>query len=47
MSKLYSSGNDKTTSMLHTENVALFARPPVNAGEEKVMWVLHEPTFIS
>ena len=47
MSKLYSSGNDKTASMLHTENVALFARPPVNAGEEKVMWVLHEPTFIS
>ena len=38
--------SDKT-SMMHTENVALFARPPVNAAEEKVMWVVHEPCFIS
>ena len=38
---------DKTATMMHTENVALFARPPINAGEEKVMWVVHEPSFVS
>ena len=38
---------DNTPSMMHTKNVALFAKPPVNAGEEKVMWVVHEPSFVS
>ena len=47
MTTLYSSGVDKSNMLLHTENVALFAKPPINAAEEKVMWVIHEPTFIS
>ena len=44
MVTIYPSGN-KSSTVLHTENVALFARPPVNAAE--IMWVVHEPTFIS
>ena len=47
MATIYPSGNNKSSAILHTENVALFARPPVNAAEEKIMWVVHEPTFIS
>ena len=38
MTTLYSSGVDKSNMLLHTENVALFAKPPINAAEEKVMW---------
>ena len=41
---MYSS---ESAPLVHTENVALFSRPPINTGEEKVMWVLHEPCFIS
>ena len=44
---MYSSETDKSTLLVHTENVALFAKPPINTGEEKVMWVLHEPCFVS
>ena len=44
---MYSSETDKSTPLVHTENVALFAKPPINTGEEKVMWVLHEPCFVS
>ena len=44
MATIYPSGN-KSSTVLHTENVALFARPPVNAAEEKIMWVVHEPTL--
>ena len=47
MATTYPSTIDKSSTILHTENVALFAKPPVNATEEKVMWVVHEPTFIS
>ena len=36
---MYSSKTDKSTPLVHTENVALFAKPPINTGEEKVMWV--------
>ena len=43
-STMYSS---EPAPSVHTENVALFARPPINTGEEKVMWVLHEPCFVS
>lgn len=32
---------------IHTEDVALFTTPPVNVGEDKIMWVQHEPTFMS
>ena len=41
MVTIYPSGN-KSSTVLHTENVALFVRPPVNAAEEKIMWVVHE-----
>ena len=44
ISTMYSS---EPAMLVHTENVALFARPPINTGEEKVMWVLHEPCFVS
>ena len=44
---MYSSETDKSMPLVHTENVALFAKPPINTGEEKVMWVLHEPCFVS
>ena len=44
---MYSSETDKSMPLVHTENVALFAEPPINTGEEKVMWVLHEPCFVS
>ena len=44
---MYSSETDKSTPLVHTENVASFAKPPINTGEEKVMWVLHEPCFVS
>ena len=44
MVTIYPSEN-KSSTVLHTENVALFVRPPVNAAEEKIMWVVHEPTF--
>ena len=44
---MYSSETDKSTPLVHTENVALFAKQPINTGEEKVMWVLHEPCFVS
>ena len=44
---MHSSEIDKSTPLVHTENVALFAKPLINTGEEKVMWVLHEPCFVS
>ena len=47
MASIYPSGNNKSNTVLHTENVALFARPTVNTAEEKIMWVVHEPTFMS
>ena len=44
MPTLYPSWNDK---LLHAENVAVFAMLPCNAAEEKTMWIIHEPIFIS
>ena len=44
---MYSSETDKSTPLVHTENEALFAKPPINTGEEKVMWIFHEPCFVS
>ena len=43
----YLNKTDKDSTLLHTENVALFAKPPINIGEEKVMWVTHDPDFMS
>ena len=34
MATIYPSGNNKSNTVLHTENVALFARPPVNTAED-------------
>ena len=39
--------DDYTPSTIHTEDVALFSTPPVNAGEEKISWVEYRPSFIS
>ena len=30
---MYSSGTDKSTLLVYTENVVLFAKPPINTGE--------------
>ena len=32
---------------IHTEGVALFSKPPVNVGEEKIPWVEYRPSFIT
>ena len=32
---------------IHTEELALFSKPPVNVGEEKISWVEYHPTFMS
>ena len=32
---------------IHTEDVALFSKPPVNVGEEKIAWVEYRPSFIT
>ena len=47
MVTIYPSGNNKSNTILHTVNVALFTGPPVNAAKETIMWVVHGPTFIS
>ena len=28
---------------IHTEELALSSKPPVNVGEEKISWVEHHP----
>ena len=30
-----------------TEELALFSKPPVNVGEEKISWVEYHPAFMS
>ena len=32
---------------IHTEELALFSKPPVNVGEEKISWVELRPAFMS
>ena len=32
---------------IHTEELALFSKPPVKVGEEKMSWVEYHPTFMS
>ena len=32
---------------IHPEELALFSKPPVNVGEEKISWVEHCPAFMS
>ena len=32
---------------IHTDDVALFSRPPMNVGEDKVSWIPIRPSFIS
>ena len=32
---------------IHTEELTLFSKPPVNVGEEKIAWVEYCPTFMS
>ena len=32
---------------IHTEELALFSKPPVNVGEAKISWVEYHPTFMS
>lgn len=32
---------------IHTEDVALFSKPPVNVAEEKISWVETRPSFMS
>ena len=32
---------------IHTEELALFSKPAVNVGEEKISWVEYHPTFMS
>ena len=32
---------------IHTEELALFSKPPVNVGEDKISWVEYRPTFMS
>ena len=32
---------------IHTEELALFSKPPVNVAEEKILWVEYRPTFMS
>ena len=32
---------------MHTEDVALFNDPPYNTGEDKIIWLEYQPTFIS
>ena len=32
---------------IHTEELALFSKPPVNVAEEKISWVEYRPCFMS
>ena len=32
---------------IHTEELALFSKPPVNVAEEKISWIEYQPTFMS
>ena len=32
---------------VHTEEVAIFLKPPMNEGEEKISWVQYRPSFIT
>ena len=32
---------------VHTEEVAIFSKPPINVGEEKISWVEYRPSFIT
>ena len=32
---------------IHTEKLALFSKPSVNVGEEKISWVEYHPAFMS
>ena len=32
---------------IHTEELALLSKPPVNVGEEKISWVEYHPNFMS
>ena len=32
---------------MHTEAVVLFYTPSVNTGEDKVLWIENQPSFIS
>ena len=32
---------------IHTEELTVFSKPPVNVGEEKISWVEYHPTFMS
>ena len=32
---------------VYTEEVAIFSKPPINVGEEKISWVEYRPSFIT
>lgn len=36
-----------TGKTIHTEDVALFSLPPINAAEDKISWSEYKPSFIS
>ena len=44
---MMSSARNSEGIPIHIEYVALFSKPPVNVGEEKIAWVEYRPSFIT